>query len=156
MRCEQCEEAFHNDYLLARHHKVKHQSSVQSLSKQSDKPVAATDVNSTDPLECKYCGKVLEGFRNLRQHILQTHRHDECKFKCDMCDKRFLKPCHLTRHLGSVHGMKSPQDESIVECDVKIEEASAESESKPPPELAEGVPTHSVSFTQIFLQFDFS
>ena len=53
---------------------------------------------------CKYCGEHFSTYTKLTKHTNMIHKYINLKpYKCEICNKQYLKNCYLRRHIKSSH-----------------------------------------------------
>ena len=74
--------------------------------KACDSPCALRNHESTHFDErnelCTICGKAFKNIKNLRRHLLETHKV-HLKFNCDVCQKKYKSQKELDVHTKENH-----------------------------------------------------
>ena len=76
------------------------------------------DVHPTelsDNVKCELCEEKFHNDYLLTRHIKAQHPSDKSSGKtniCKICNRAFGKPCHLTRHLATIHGKRPDENEN--------------------------------------------
>lgn len=79
-KCSQCDRAFYTAARLRQHFTVH---------------------TGDRPFVCDTCGRAFRTLANLKNHALL---HDEKKFECEWCEKRFTQPNSRRLHVKAMHG----------------------------------------------------
>ncbi|XP_070188665.1 oocyte zinc finger protein XlCOF6-like [Littorina saxatilis] len=103
-KCHLCPNTFRLQAWLDRHIVQKHSSGVGEISQDCEmcQSLAITSVpcplhggSAKDTFPCPQCDKVFAKDTNLKVHMKQ---HQEPKFSCDICHKKFTYKCNMMRH----------------------------------------------------------
>ncbi|XP_069159589.1 uncharacterized protein [Procambarus clarkii] len=120
--CDICGNAFKNEYTRDKHIKTVHQEDREHMCPQCGalfKAKAYLDqhlahVHTTkERVKCMHCGHDFKTESNLRSHIKIVHNPRNSKYTCKTCNKMFLAPKDLARHLKVHTGIK---DYSCPKC----------------------------------------
>ena len=103
--CEKCGKVFVNQTKLKTHEKAVHGKLKVRISKFYFPVIIVAILNPLTELECQICRKVISGKRiqNLMRSHLRTHQ--EPKFTCDFCGKKFRQKVGLQGHLNWHQGI---------------------------------------------------
>ena len=96
--CEICEQKFCNKFTFHRHLLEQH----NSLIENSPDTENSTHHEPENQLKCEVCSKTFKYLRNLKAHVLSTHRQKE-GFQCMICALKISSRSHLKRHLEEQH-----------------------------------------------------
>uniref|UniRef100_A0A8D9DT39 Zinc finger protein 234 n=1 Tax=Cacopsylla melanoneura TaxID=428564 RepID=A0A8D9DT39_9HEMI len=113
--CEECGKTFTSEKYLHEHTKYVHkgirsQYTVEchycGVHKKSKKLLRAhiSGHIGIPNYVCKKCGKSYSSAATLRIHTAEVHLLNSEKFKCDICDKEFVRKRNLNVHKNWVHG----------------------------------------------------
>lgn len=105
--CEICHKEFSRNDLLLRH-KIAHAIKMEEPKvKKSDKqPFVYADVEvKTEEFlySCPHCDILFVHKDDFDLHLKETHEKSELTITCDVCNEKFLKLSHKTRHMKKVH-----------------------------------------------------
>lgn len=114
--CETCGKSFTRDDLLLRHkiiHAIKLQEEsikCESYENEDDK-IVANDLfhvkDEDDELACRECGAEFGDKGEKLQHMERHKKGETARLQCEICNKRFSKASHLTRHT-KIHAAVKP------------------------------------------------
>ena len=90
LKCEECEQEFHNKTDIKTHIKTKHE--VQKY-------------------KCDECGECFENFANLKEHIQANHC--DPLFKCFKCEEEFHAHDNLKTHISNKHQSKGLVEQTL-------------------------------------------
>ena len=103
LRCEKCSKMFSFKYYLKRHLKGCNEKEKNKLKDVAYKKVCNTE--GKQEFKCLECNKMLATVQSIHSHISYVHKVKERNHICSKCEKQFLFPYFLKRHLAKCDGI---------------------------------------------------